>query len=98
MDSIEIHLFHGFLGLPEDWKALTSFLSQELKGKGLLCRFYAHDLWEDFSKVIDTSPHGQTNYLEVWGKQKREKLSQSQEKKFFIDILKKKKIFLFYFN
>lgn len=84
MDLIEIHLLHGFLGLPDDWKKFKEVLSKEIKGKGILCRFQSHNLWEDFEEVIETSPHGHTNYLEVWGQQKYQKIAASKEKKFFI--------------
>ena len=84
MEIIEAHLFHGFLGLPEDWQPLKSSLASQLKGKNILCRFFSHNLWDDFEEVIASAPHGTKNYLEVWGENKKNQISSSKEKKFFL--------------
>lgn len=49
MEKINLHFFHGFLGLPTDWQQTISYFSAEKY------QFHLHDLWDDKNKIEQLS-------------------------------------------
>ena len=84
MRVIEIYLFHGFLGLPNDWNTFENEVVEGLSGKNIYCRFHKDNLWIDYQQILDRAPHGGKNYFDVWSDDKREKFAHLSQAKVFL--------------
>jgi len=84
MRVVEVYLFHGFLGLPQDWNVFEREVVRGLTGKSIHCRFHKDNLWIDYQNLINEGPHGGKSYFEVWGQQKRKEFEHLSQAKIFL--------------
>ena len=73
--SLEVHFFHGFLGLPSDWLAVSELLSNSLSYQPVF-----HNLWEDMN-------HLPSIQFKTWAKFKAENLGLSENRRIAVGYL-----------